>query len=190
MKSELVRKGIHILIALAPWLAAQNFSHTVLFLMGGVFFFFCVESLRFVGFSPPFVSSVTASVLREKEKGHFALGPITLGLGALLSLILFPPWAAAAAIYTLAFGDCAATIAGRFFGRIRPAFLKGKSIEGPLACFAVTTMVCFFVFRDWRIAIVTGIVSMLVEAFSIRDLDNLFLPLAAGLTATLAAFLL
>jgi len=29
---------------------------------------------------------------------------------------------------------------------------------------------------------------MVVEAFSIRDFDNLVLPLAAGLTATLAAF--
>ena len=188
IKAELIRKSIHILIALAPWLAALNRSHTALLLMGGVFFYACVESLRFVGFSPPFVSSVTNKVLREREEGRFELGPVTLGLGALLTILLFPPQAAAVAIYALAFGDSAATLFGKFFGRMRPAFMAGKSIEGSLACFAVATVACFLTFRDWRIAIATGLVSMAVEAFSVRDFDNLLLPLAAGLTATLAAF--
>jgi len=188
MKTELIRKGIHSLIALAPWLADMNRSHTALFLMGGVFFYALVEGLRFVGFSPPLTSSVTRSVLREREEGCLALGPVTLGLGALLAIILFPPQAAAAGIYALAFADSAATLTGRFFGRIRPAFLAGKSIEGSLACFAVAALACFWVFRDWRVAVATGIVSMLVEAFSIRDFDNLLLPLAAGSTAMLAVF--
>jgi len=190
MKAELIRKGIHSLIALAPWLAGMNRSHTALLLMGGVFFYALVESLRFVGFSPPLTSSVTRSVLRKREEGRLALGPVTLGLGALLAIILFPPQAAAAGIYALAFADSAATLTGKFFGRIRPAFLAGKSIEGSLACFAVAALACFWVFRDWRIAVATGLVSMLVEAFSIRDFDNLLLPLAAGFTAMLTAFLL
>jgi len=188
IKAELIRKGIHILIALAPWLAAQNRSHTALLLMGGVFFYTLVESLRFVGFSTPFVSSLTNKVLRERDEGRFELGPVTLGLGALLAMLLFSPPAAAVAIYVLAFADSAATLTGKFLGRIRPAFLAGKSLEGSLACFAVAALICFHIFRDWRIAVATGIVSMVVEAFSIRDFDNLVLPLAAGLTATLAAF--
>ena len=188
IKAELIRKGIHNLIALAPWLAGMNRPHTALLLMGGVFFYALVESLRFVGFSPPLTSSLTKSVLREREEGRFALGPVTLGLGALLAIVLFPPQAAAVGIYALAFGDSAATLTGKFLGRIRPAFLAGKSLEGSLACFAVAALACFLVFRDWRIAIATGIVSMVVEAFSIRDFDNLLLPLAAGSTAMLAAF--
>jgi len=188
MKSELIRKGIHTLIALAPWLADINRSHTALFLMGGVFFYAFVEGLRYLGFSPPLTSSLTRSVLREREEGRLALGPVTLGLGALLALILFPPKAAAAGIYILAFADSAATLTGKFLGRIRPAFLAGKSLEGSLACLAVATLACFWVFRDWRVAVATGIVSMLVEAFPGRDFDNLLLPLAAGFTAMLTAF--
>jgi len=154
--------------------------------MGGVFFYACVETLRFLGFSPPLVSSVTKTVLRERESGRFALGPITLGLGALLAMLLFPPQAAAAAIYVLAFGDSAATIVGGFLGRIRPAFMGGKSLEGSLACFSAAALATFLVLSDWRIAVATGLVSMLVEAFSFRDFDNLLLPLAAGLTVSLA----
>ena len=190
MKSELIRKGIHILIALVPSLAAWNYSCTALLLMGGVFFYTCVESLRFLGFSPPFVSSVTKSVLRQRERDRFALGPITLGLGALLTMLLFPPQAAAVAVYTLAFGDSAATLIGKSLGRARPAFMRGKSLEGSLACFVVSVLVCFFIFQDWRIAIATGLVSMAVEALPAKDFDNLLLPLAAALTATLAASVL
>jgi len=187
MEAELKRKGIHILIALVPFLAAWNLSHTALLLMGGVFFYACVEFLRFLGFSPPFVSSIAKSVLREREKGRFALGPVTLGFGALFTILLFPPQAAAAAVYILAFGDSAATLAGKSLGRLRPAFMRGKSVEGSLACFAVSAAACFFVFGDWRIAVATGLVSMAVEALPAKEFDNILLPLAAALAATLAA---
>ena len=187
MKSELLRKSIHILIALAPTLAAIDKSNTALFLMTGALFYACLEALRFAGFSPPLVSSVTNTVIRGRKHGHFELGPVTLALGALLAILLFPPPAAAVGIYILAFADSAATLTGKFFGRIRPVFLRGKSLEGSLACFAVAALICFLVFGDWRVAVATGVVAMSVEAFSVRDFDNLLLPLAAGLTATLAA---
>jgi len=181
MKAELVRKSIHLLIALVPVLAAIDRSHTALLLMGGILFYTCAEGLRFVGFSPPFISSVTRAVLRKREQERFAFGPVTLGLGALLALILFPPQITAFAVYALAFGDSAATLVGRYLGRIRPAFLRGKSLEGSLACFITSAFAGFLVFRDLRTALIAGFVSMLAEAFSLGDFDNLLLPLAAGL---------
>ena len=190
IKAELIRKGIHILIALTPGLAALNHSHTALLLMVGVLFYAVVEGLRFLGFSPPFVSSLTNKVIRGRDHGRFELGPVTLGLGALLAILLFPPPAAAVAIYVLAFADSVATLTGKFLGRMRPTFLAGKSLEGSLACFVVAALICFHIFRDWRIAVATGVVSMLVEAFSVRDFDNLLLPLAAGFTTMLTVLLL
>ena len=181
MTPELIRKGIHLLIALVPGFAALNRSHTVLLLMGGILFYAWAEGLRFVGFSPPLISPVTRAVLRKREEGRFALGPVTLGLGALLALLLFPPQVAEVAVYSLAFGDSAATLTGRFLGRIRPAFLAGKSLEGSLACFIASSLAGFFIFRDWRIALAAGLASMLAEAFPFGDFDNLLLPLAAGL---------
>jgi len=182
-KAEATRKGIHLLIAFVPVLASLNLSHTVLLLMGGVLFYACVESLRFLGFSPPLIPKVTEAVLRRREQGRFALAPVTLGLGALLVLLLFPPAAAAAAIYALAFGDSASAIIGRFFGRIRPAFLSGKSLEGIMACFAASAAGGFLVFRDFRPALAVGFASLIVDIFPIRDFDNLLMPLAAGLAA-------
>jgi len=180
LKAELLRKSIHMLIALVPALAAIDRPHTVLLLMGATLFYTCAESLRFLGFKAPFVSAVTAAVLRRYEQGRFALSPVTLGLGALLTLLIFPPLPAAAAIYALAFGDSASALIGRFLGRLRPAFLSGKSIEGVMACFCAAAICGYLVFRDWRAGLAIGFASLVVDILPIGDYDNLLLPTAAG----------
>jgi len=180
---ELLRKSIHMLIALVPTFAAIDRSSTALLLMLGVLFYSCAESLRFLGFTLPLISSVTKVVSRRREKGHFAIAPITLGLGALLAISIFPPPAASAAIYALAFGDSVSTITGKFLGRLRPAFLFGKSIEGSLACFTASSLAAYLVFFDPKTALAVGFASLLVDALPIREFDNIFLPLAAGLAA-------
>jgi len=180
---ELLRKCIHMLIALVPSLAAINRSNTALLLMVGILFYSCAESLRFLGFSLPFISSVTRAVSRKREQGRFALAPVTLGLGALIALVIFPPPQAAAAIYALAFGDSASTIAGKFMGRLRPAFLSGKSIEGSFACFAVSALAAYLVFFDLKTSLAVGFASLLVDALPLREFDNILLPFAAGFAA-------
>ena len=183
LQAELARKGIHVFIAVVPGLASINLSNTALLLMMGILFYTAAESMRFLGFTLPMISPVTESVLRKREQGHFALAPVTLGLGALLALLLFPSPVAAAAIYALAFGDSASSLVGKFLGRIRPAFLKGKSLEGTLTCIVTSFLAAFFVFREWKTALAVGIASLLIDALPLREYDNLFLPLAAGLAA-------
>jgi len=179
LKAEFMRKSIHMLIALVPTLASWNLSYTALLVMGGTLFYTCAESLRFLGFSLPFISSLTESVLRKREYGHFALGPVTLGLGALLALLLFPPQVAAAGIYAMAFGDSISVLIGRFLGRIRPPVLQGKSLEGTLSCFVMVFITSFLVFHDWKIALTVGFISFLVDVLPLGDFDNLVFPLAA-----------
>jgi dolichol kinase len=184
-KAELARKGIHVFIAVVPGLASFSLSNTALLLMVGILFYTAAESMRFLGFPMPMISPVTEAVLRKREQGHFALAPVTLGLGALLALLLFPAPVAAAAIYALAFGDSASSLVGKFLGRMRPAFLKGKSVEGSLACVTTSFLAAFFVFREWKTALAVGLASLLIDALPLREFDNLFLPLAAGLAALL-----
>jgi len=188
LKAEIGRKAIHLLIALVPTLSAvEQIGHfnTALLLMGGLLIYAIAESMRYLGFSLPLISSLTVAVLRKREEGKFALAPVTLGLGALLAHIVFPPPVAAAAIYALAFGDSAASLVGKFLGRLRPAFLTGKSVEGSLACFAASAAAGYMVFHDWKIAAATGIASMIVDSLPFEDFDNLFLPLAAGVAILL-----
>jgi len=185
LKTEIVRKSIHFLIALAPSMAAINRPFTVLFLMIGTLGYTFMESLRLSGVKIPVVSSLTKMASRPRDTGSFVMGPVTLGLGALIALLLYPSPVAAIAIYALAFGDGFASLIGKFFGRHRPAILCGKSVEGSLACFTATFISAYAVSGNVRIALTAGFTAMLVEALPVQDYDNLVLPVTVGIAVQL-----
>jgi dolichol kinase len=187
IKTELIRKAIHVLIALSPRLAELNRPLTIIILMAGTLFYTWVEYLRLSGVNVPLISSITHMASRTRDKGRFVLGPVTLGLGALLSLLLYPSPAAAIAIYALAFGDGIASLVGKLFGRYRPLFLHGKSIEGSIACFMAVFFTTYRVCWDYKIALSAAVSAALAEALPIRDYDNLIIPLVVGFTVKLVA---
>jgi len=176
-KTEIIRKSIHFLIALSPGMAAMNYSLTVLALMAGVLSYTFMEQLRLAGIKVPLVSTLTGMASRPRDMGSFVLGPVTLGIGALLALLLFPSPAASIGIYALAFGDGFASLAGKLFGKIRPAFLFGKSIEGSMACFTATYISAWTVSRDPAVSMTAAITATSVEALPLGDYDNIALPL-------------
>jgi dolichol kinase len=180
LKTELVRKGIHFLIALTPALASLHKPGTMVFLAGGTLFYVGVELLRFSGRRVPFISSITKMASRPRDEGHFVLGPVTLGAGAFLALLVFEPLPAAIAIYALAFGDGLSGIIGRVFGRLRPRFLLGKSVEGCLSCFAAVFVSAWLVCRDAPVTLAAALCAMVIEALPLRNWDNIIFPLAVG----------
>jgi dolichol kinase len=179
-KTEAVRKSIHFLIALSPGMAAINYPLTVLALMAGVLGYTFMETLRLSGVKIPVVSTLTAMASRPRDMGVFVLGPVTLGLGALLTLLLFPSPAACIGIYALAFGDGFAGLVGKLFGRIRPVFLFGKSLEGSAACFVATFVSAWLVSHNYAVSAAAAITAMAVEALPLEDYDNVSLPLIVG----------
>jgi dolichol kinase len=142
-----------------------------------------MEILRLEGIKVPVVSRLTALASRERDEGHFVKGPVTLGLGAFLAILWFPPAAAAIAIYSLAFGDGFASLVGRIFGNVRPAFMHGKSLEGSFACFLATFFATLGVSRSFTLALATACATTVVEALPLKDFDNLALPIVSGLIA-------
>ncbi|GHU87684.1 phosphatidate cytidylyltransferase [Spirochaetia bacterium] len=184
-KTEILRKTIHFLIALSPAMAAVNRPATVLILMAGTLGYTWMETLRLTGVRVPFISSITSMASRSRDMGRFVMGPVTLGMGALLALLLYPSPAAAIAIYALAFGDGFASLVGKLFGHLRPAFLCGKSIEGSLACFIAVLISAYRVSFDYRIALAAALTATAVEALPLEDCDNLAIPVSVGLVVCL-----
>jgi dolichol kinase len=185
-KAEIVRKVIHSLIALSPSMAAINKPFTVAFLMIGTLGYTFMEFLRLSGVKVPVVSSLTSMASRPRDSDRFVMGPVTLGLGALLALLLYPSPAAAIGIYALAFGDSLAGLVGKFFSKWHPGFLYGKSVEGSLACFAAVLLSAYAVSGSIHIAFVAAITAMCIEALPLEDYDNLVLPVTVGLAVQLA----
>jgi dolichol kinase len=180
LKSEVVRKSIHFLIALSPSMAAVNRSLTIAILMAGTLFYACMECFRLSGRAIPFISSITAMAARTRDQGRFVLGPVTLGLGALLALLLYPSPAASIAIYALAFGDGLASLVGKLFGRTRPGFMLGKSIEGSAACFIAVLFAAYAVSGNFSLAFIAAVTATFVEALPLEDYDNIALPITVG----------
>jgi dolichol kinase len=185
IKTELVRKSMHFLIALSPAMASLNRPLTVGLLMAGTLFYALMETLRISGVEVPLVSSLTSMASRPRDRDRFVLGPVTLGLGALLALLLYPSPAASIGIYALAFGDGFASLVGKTFGRHRPAFMLGKSIEGSLACFGAVFVAAYGVSRRFTVAFTVALAAALVEALPLEDYDNLALPVSIGFLAKL-----
>jgi len=190
LRTEIVRKTIHFLIALTPSLAAINKMATAALLITGILGYTLMEYLRLSGVKIPIISSITSMASRQRDIGNFVMGPITLGLGALLALLLYPSNAAAIAIYALAFGDGLASLVGKFFGKWRPAFLSGKSVEGSLACFAAVLISAYAVSGNLHIACVAAFTAMVVEALPLEDYDNIAIPVTVGLAVQFAAIAL
>ena len=179
-KTEVVRKFIHFLIALSPGMAVINYPLTVLTLIIGVLGYTFMEQLRLSGVQVPVVSSLTSMASRPRDMNNFVLGPVTLGIGALLALLLFPSPAACIGIYALAFGDGFASLIGKLFGTIRPSFLFGKSLEGSMACFTAVFISAYLVSHNYAIALIAAFSAAAVEALPLEDYDNIVLPLAVG----------
>ena len=183
IKTEALRKSIHFLIAFTPLLAALSYPFAVLALSFGTLGYAVMEWLRLSGVQVPLVSTLTRMACRQRDLQSFVLGPVTLGLGALLALLLFPFPAASIAIYALAFGDGLASLAGKLYGRLRPAFLFGKSVEGSLACFAAAFAAAALVSRSPVASFAIALTAAASEALPLEDYDNIVLPLAVGIVA-------
>ena len=185
VETEALRKSIHFLIALVPAIAAFNHRIVILLLVSGITAYTVMELLRLCDVKVPIVSALTGMASRPRDNGRFVLGPVTLGLGALLALLLFPLPAASIGIYTLAFGDGFASLTGKLYGRCRPAFLFGKSVEGSIACFSAVFISAWLASRSPGLSLATAFTATAVEALPLEDYDNIALPLAVGFVVQL-----
>jgi phytol kinase len=185
IRIELLRKSIHLLIAFIPGIARVSLGLAVGLLSGGVLFYAACEQLRMAGYKVPVISKVTALAARRRDGEGFVLGPITLGLGALLSLMLYPNPAASIAIYALAFGDGLSSLIGKSFGSVRLPFTGGKSLEGSLTCLIAVMVAAYAVTGDAPRSLAIAAAAMLIEAAPTKDFDNIVLPVLVGAIATL-----
>ena len=184
LRAELVRKSLHMLIAFVPSIAATAGVGTALVLLSlGTLVFAVAEYLRLNGHTVAIITQLTVLASRGRDRNMFVLGPVTLAVGAMLALLIYPATAAALAIYALAFGDSVASLFGRAFGQTE--IVAGKTIEGSLACLAAVWFVALLVTGRIEVALAIAAVATVLEALPTDDFDNIILPVGVGLVATI-----
>ena len=131
-------------------------------------------------------------ILRKSERRKIT-GTTYYLIGSFLSILLFKPAVAIAALLFLVFGDFAAALVGVAVGRIR--LLGGKTLEGALACFAVCAAVGLLIF--WKVKPSYGVLLALSGAVAATGAellpgplnDNLTIPLISGFAVLAVAVL-
>ena len=181
IQTELLRKGIHLMVGLTPVLARISLPFTVALLVMGLVVYTVSESLRLQGREIPFITNLTRKAARGRDRNKAVLGPITLGLGALLCLMLYPEPAASVGIYALAFGDGLSSLVGKIFGRIRLPFTGGKTLEGSMAAFLAIYWAAWAASGNPAVALAVALTGTILEALPLEDLDNLVIPLGTSL---------
>jgi len=165
-------------------LASVSLPLTELLLAAGLAVFTLAEALRLRGLTMPLVTRLTKMASRTRDRDRVVLGPLTLGLGALLCLMLYPNPAASVGIYALAFGDGLSSLVGKTLGRVRLPFTGGKTLEGSLTAWAAITVAAWAVSGDPLVAVAVGAGGMVLEALPLEDLDNLVVPLGTAFLYT------
>lgn len=127
-----------------------------------------------------FVFAHFGSFIRKNEE-HRLTGTTTYVLGIGLSLYLYSPLVATAAICFLAVGDVAATTVGERYGKTK---IGDKSLEGTIAFIIAALCAGFFVYLGGHLPIWVVIVGALsaavTELLPLRVNDNLLIPLVSG----------
>ena len=181
MQQEACRKIIHSLIVFVPFIAGYSYSLAYFLLTAGIIIYSWSEFQRLTGHYVPVFSEIKAKAFRSQDMIHFAKAPVTLALGAMGALALYPMPAAAIAIYSLAFGDTAACLVGKSFGKTKIP-CTNKTWAGSAACFATVFALAFHA-TGCSVTKTTAVAlsATLTELLPIKDYDNLLIPLVTGL---------
>jgi phytol kinase len=183
LQAEFVRKSLHLLIALVPVLASVNLPATLTLLGLGIMFYSFAEASRRQGNPVLVVSDLTVMASRTKDTNGFVLGPVTLGLGAMLSLLLYPLPAASLAIFALAFGDGFASLVGTIVRGPKVPLLRNKTFAGSFACFTAVFLVTLRITGSPVDALIVGAAATLLEGIPAGNFDNLIIPFGVGMVA-------
>lgn len=185
LRIELTRKSLHVLILLCIPLLDIAPALPIIGLVAGMVVYSVSELLRHRGIMVPVIASITEKAARRRDGNRFVLGPVTLALGALLSLLIFDPLQAKVAILALGVGDSFSSLIGKSFGRIPMPLSGGKSVEGSIFCLVTVLLAVFLLTGKFVPACLVALTTSLVEFWPTKDWDNVLIPLAAGIAASL-----
>lgn len=182
-RASLVRKLMHIAVAIAPaigWL----FSYPLALGLAGIAFLASLvleAARRWWPWVNRFLWRMLPTIFRRWEHRR-VLGSTWFSLGMLASFLLFGRDAGGLAILFLAWGDPAAEVVGRRWGRQG----EGKTWIGSMACLVACLMACLVGvslggLSLWA-ALAGAVVATSTERWSPPPDDNLWMPVLSGLT--------
>ena len=202
---EITRKMYHLVITLSIFPLLKLFSSWYMAVLAAFMFVLMIYPLLmlFEG------SSLYKRIAVERQSGEFRKSFIIVQLS--LGLLIFIFWGllgvdwqyvAVVAVMAWGFGDAAAALVGKAFGRrrIQHPWIEGaKTYEGTFAMYVVAGLAIFLTLlvyagQSWPVSLVVAAlvapVGATVEVFSRRGLDTLTVPLSVAFSVLSLMFLI
>ncbi len=177
VRQEFFRKLIHFTTVLIVFSYIYLGKQVTLYLLAALLILFIEsEYLRIEwNVTLPFVQGT----FRKKER-HRLAGHIFFIIGSIISISIFDMDIAIAAILMTTFGDSAAAIFGRKFGKRWIPHLKDKSIEGCFAELVVNLVIGYLILDSVIVILVMASIATIVETLVEKLDDNLLIQVFAG----------
>ncbi len=182
MKGEIWRKILHMGVIVFLPIAAISKGLLVLLIAGLAILYLTHESYVQDGGSVPVVTAAIrrAKRLREKKIAH---SPFLMGIGVVVTVLIFPLKPAAAGLLQLAFADMAAALVGMMWGRRKIFYSQNKSWEGTAAFFVIAFFLMTLLYPV-PASFVIALAGAVIESLPYKDWDNLFIPVGVAAIAS------
>lgn len=177
---EVLRKSVHLVSALIVLIYEYFGKEVVLWVL--MLFLVVVLVLDYFRLEHDVKIPFFHTMYREKEGCRLG-GHIYFSLGAVAVICLFSREIAYAAILMTTFGDLAAALIGKFYGKRRifhTTFKNDKSLEGSGAEFLVDFIVGLLILGNPIVSLVMAFFATLAETAVNKIDDNLVIPIFSG----------
>ncbi|MBN2368219.1 phosphatidate cytidylyltransferase [Candidatus Woesearchaeota archaeon] len=194
---EFRRKSVHLLVGIV-FVFIINLDHYIIIeqleiILVAALFLSLILSIYTKYRRPKLIISFLELFDKPNDLEKFpAKGMVFYIIGILASIALFDRATASASILILAFGDPAAHLIGRYYGKRKIIINPKKLLEGTIAGIFFGTLAASL-FVPFPIAFFGAAFGMMAEAFELEVLhldDNFFIPFVSGLVMTLIEALL
>jgi len=189
LKKELKRKTIHLLalffIILFVLISSNYGESLALFVL--VFLLIISLELDYVRVELRRKIPLISGLWRLKEKDRPG-GQVFFLIGAIICLAIFDFRIALAAILMTIFGDMAAALVGKRFGKTW--ITKDRALEGILAELFVNLIIAYLVLGNIILMLVMALTATIVETLVKKLDDNLMIPLFSGFNGQLVLYIL
>jgi phytol kinase len=187
---ESMRKGVHLVSVFIVLIYEFFGKETILWVL--MIFLVTVLLLDYLRLEKDMKIPFFNTMYREHEANRLG-GHIYFALGAIAVISLFNREIAYAAVLMTTFGDLAAALIGKFYGKkriFREIFKNDKSLEGSVSEFITDILVGLLITGNPIVSLVMAFTATLTETAVNRIDDNLVIPIFSGFFGQITLLLL
>lgn len=187
---EVLRKSVHLVSVLIVLIYEFYGKETILWVL--MLFLIIVLFLEYFRLEQGMKIPFFYMMYREHEADSCG-GHVFFALGAIAAISLFSKEIAYAAILMTTFGDLAAALIGKFYGKKRifkKIFNNNKSLEGSASEFIIDLLVGLVIVGDPFVSLVMAFFATLTETAVNQIDDNLVIPVFSGFFGQMTLLLL